>query len=1022
MSTPLWQAGTSYAPGAIVQPASTPAPQPSALDNGNFESGITGWTLDTGFAIGQYGAGTIHDGSWSLQFNQTAQQRAINDAVVEVVPGQSITASCQVQQGASSAGAAGARVEIGWYDASDDLISFSQGNLIDSGSGGAWHRSTLTATAPADAAYARFAVTAFRSTGTARLWVDSCTWDALILNLPDGLVFKAVQTNAGYSGSSEPVWPLVYGGTVVDNEVTWEAVYATRVVWEAEPLLVSGVSEPDWPLTADATVADGSITWVAMHNRITDEKCPQTAIVAIAAGKVFCADGDIIGYSATVNPLDWSSVDDAGFLPFGLQTYGSTPCTALGLYRSNLVAFNAEGYQMWQVDEDPANMALLDASPIDCRYARTVQPVSNDLVFCSAGGVRNIGTAGATGNIQAGQFGKAIDPLVLEKIRAGTYDPFALFWPSAGQYWIIFGDEAFVLTMNGGPSDASWSRYEFPDEITGWTLHEDDLYLLAGSKVWKMDDEQTADDVLECSATAVTETATTDIPSGADTLNQYSNSVLYPWNADEDDPRASLNIHTYSIQNIGNPSSWAAHSTHPLSDPGAFSIAGTFSTLEDALATANSEMERDFAYLMGYNAKTEGSLRLGELSKVAPYGDPAVDVEPRSIFLVYSPVPAQVYAAYQAAIDAGVSGGSYLNSLGIKVPGYSIYTDRYFNSYSTYGTYGGVWIYGGSGASPTHPYQTAVSRGDGTYNWGAASCLIQVDRDPGPPNASATLVAGSFKVLQEYLADVGDGTSQKPLNPCLEVGDVNDVQVYWEAAYADAVAAGTMDTGLVYGVDYPVAQAWAYDISTPRLGGDEIGISFTDATLTSIAAGGIWIATSPTPTPGYLVVGMDGQSAAPSQDAWTTLSLPDYSAEEFLAENADHYWTEGTWAYWLFDDPGFGFAESDTVSAILQRNCGEDGQPFSGYAAWHYVDFGRMGVDKQLEGLDLVVDGTVSISVGYDQKRNNLATTGYEIDGDTLPGDIIPLPLTAPSFQLRLTFAEGQAWEWQAASLWLTQG
>lgn len=1022
MTTPVWQAGVSYAPGAIVQPASTPAPQASPIDNGTFESGATGWTLDAGFSIGAYGSGTMFDGTQSLQFNATATQRAINDEVCAVIPGQVITASCQVQQGASSAGQAGARVEIGWYDSSDDLIGFQQGNLVDSGSGGAWHKSTLTATAPATAAYARFSVQAFRNSGSARLWVDSCTWDAMILELPDGLLFKAVQTNAGYSGSAEPTWPLVLGGTVVDNEVTWEAVYASRVVWEASPVLVSGATEPDWPTTAGAAVADGSITWVAMHNRVTDEKCPHGPVVAIAASKVFCADGDIVAYSATTNPLDWSTAEDAGYLPFGLQTYGRTPCAALGLYRSNLIAFNSEGYQMWQVDEDPANMALLDASPVDCKYPMSPQPVMGDLVFCSAGGVRNIGIAGATGNVQAGTFGKAIDPLVLAKIREGTYDPFALYWPSAGQYWLIFGDEAFVLTMNGGASDASWSRYEFPAELTGWTLHEDDLYLLAGEKVWRLDAETYADDVLSCELTTLTDTATDALPTGEDSLSGYSNSVLYPWNADQDDPRASLNTHTYSIRNIGNNDAWSGSGTYPLSNPGATTVAGSFSTLDDALATANAEMAREFSNLMGYNAKAKGSALQGELSKVDPYGDPATDVEPRTIFMAYSPVPAQVYAAYQAALDGGVSGGSYLNTLGIKAPGYNVYMDRYFNSYTTYGTYGGVWKYAGSSSTPTHPYQIAVSRGDGTYNWSVAACLIQVERDPGPPNGSATLVAGSFKVLQEYEADIGDGTSKKPLNPCLEVGDASDTQAFWEAAYAEAVADGDMEAGLTYGVDYPVTQTWAYYTDSPRIGGEEIGVLLESDDFAGIATDGVWVATSALPTPGYLLVGMNEPSGAPAQDAWTTLSVPSHSAAEFEASAAAEYWTEGTWAYWLFSEPDFQIALSENVTVQIQRNCEGAGTDFTGSLIWHYVDFGRLGVDKQLEGVDLVMEGTAQLTVGYDQRQFANATESYEVAGDTLTGDIIPLPLTAPSFQLRLTFDGGAAWEWQAAALWLTRG
>jgi hypothetical protein len=186
-------------------------------------------------------------------------------------------------------------------------------------------------------------------------------------------------------------------------------------------------------------------------------------------------------------------------LPFGLQTYGETPVSALGLYRSNLVAFNAQGFQMWQVDEDPQNHAILDAVPVGCDFHKSVHPVSNDLVFLTEQGIRNIGIAGASTNIQAGFFGKQIDPLVQEKLRvakAEGYEPKGLFWPAAGQYWLFFRDEAFVLTMNGGKDDMHWSRYIFPDEVTDWTLADDKLTLRAGDLVWEVDDALTEDDVL----------------------------------------------------------------------------------------------------------------------------------------------------------------------------------------------------------------------------------------------------------------------------------------------------------------------------------------------------------------------------------------------------------------------------------------------------------------------------------------------------------------------------------------------
>jgi hypothetical protein len=390
----------------------------------------------------------------------------------------------------------GAAVRVYWYDEDDMLITASEGNIVRGG-GSAWYASGVTATAPAGAATAKFGFSAFRNSGSHNILVDACTWDYAFTTPPNGLIFKAVQTNAGFSANTEPTWPTVLGNTVVDNQVTWEAVLTTRVTYEAHAILVSGSSEPTWPTAVGANVPDNTIIWQGVSGVISDTKCPNTTPVAIAASKVFAGDVDIISFSATINPLDWSTTNDAGYLPFGLQTYGSQPVAALGLYRSNLVAFNATGFQMWQVDQDPANMALLDAVPISCTYPRTVQPIGNDLAFLNAKGVRNVSIAGASTNLQADGVGQPIDSLVQPKVKAGTYTPIGLYWPFAGQYWLLFGPEAFVLTINGVKA-RSWSRYVFPEAITDWTLDGNDLILrTASDKIWRMDSDVTLDDVVD---------------------------------------------------------------------------------------------------------------------------------------------------------------------------------------------------------------------------------------------------------------------------------------------------------------------------------------------------------------------------------------------------------------------------------------------------------------------------------------------------------------------------------------------
>lgn len=507
MATQAWQAGKLYNPGALVRPLTAPPTAQSAPTNPEFEAGDSGWGTHTGMSIGAFGAGTAFTGTFSLRqsVSNPDPRTAINTNVVPVTPGHPINASCQIQQGSSSPGQAGGGLLINWYDAGMTLISQdlsgAGSGLVDSGSAGEWRTASLFATAPPTAAFAVLGVFTFLLGGGSPVYADMVSWDYVFSAPPTGLIFKAVQANAGYSGSAEPIWPTVLAGTVVDNQVTWEAVLTSRVTWKAFPILKSGATEPVFPTSDGSTVADNTIIWEATSGRITDPKCPQSKTVLIAASKVFAGDEDIIRYSATVNPLDWSTINDAGYLPFGLQKLGTNPVAALDLYRSNLVAFNANGFQMWQIDQDPASNAFLDAVPVPSVFHRASQPLANDLITLTPVGVRDIGIAAASTNLQAGGVGEQIDRLITAEIRlaaTGGYDPISLLWPATGQYWIMFQERVYVLTINSGKK-RSWSRYTFPAAITDWTLNGTQLYLRAGQLVWLLDADVLYDDQYEIS-------------------------------------------------------------------------------------------------------------------------------------------------------------------------------------------------------------------------------------------------------------------------------------------------------------------------------------------------------------------------------------------------------------------------------------------------------------------------------------------------------------------------------------------
>jgi hypothetical protein len=505
-----WSAGETVIPGTVVQPSTNQGAFVNAIPNGDFESGNDGnWVLGTGWSI--VNDGSAYQGSWSAAFGHTGSGffDTTMAAGQSVTPGQSVTATAYARGDSDGQ----ICLFLSWYDASNVLISTVKG-AFGNGGGGSYNPPnygpiSVTGSAPANAATVKAGFEFGTGSSSARSGrVDLVSWNLEKPAAVSQFLYEAVQADAASTGSTEPAWPTVAGNTVVDGGVTWKAIGTSIITWQAIPIMKSGAAQPAWPTAVGQSVSDGNMSWLCINRQVTDSKCPQTNAVALGASHVFAVDKDIVPYSAAVNPTDWTTANNAGYLPTGLNNYGANPAAALGLYRSNLVVFNAGGYQMWQVDPDPQNMALLDAQPVGSTWPRAIQSVADDLVFLTAVGVRNLAAAGPAASMQSGNTGQAIDPIVQARLQAGTYDPLSLYYPGRGQYWLIFGPEALVLTVHGGggfgsgyagyglsPGQKSWSRYVFPDTITDWTLNGGALYLrTAGNLVWKVDPTALLDD------------------------------------------------------------------------------------------------------------------------------------------------------------------------------------------------------------------------------------------------------------------------------------------------------------------------------------------------------------------------------------------------------------------------------------------------------------------------------------------------------------------------------------------------
>lgn len=138
------------------------------------------------------------------------------------------------------------------------------------------------------------------------------------------------------------------------------------------------------------------------------------------------------------------------------------------------------------------------------------------------------------------------------------------------------------------------------------------------------------------------------------------------------------------------------------------------------------------------------------------------------------------------------------------------------------------------------------------------------------------------------------------------------------------------------------------------------------------------------------------------------------------------------WSRYVFPFSIDGFAQlgddlyirsGDTIKRVSEQATSDihNGAeiPFGGTAQWSWLDFGQPGVTKMLEGFDLVASGDPSVSIGWDQTNTAAFTDPYQVTPDTVPGNIVPIMLSGPSFSMKVDFAPGQKWQLQGASLYV---
>lgn len=238
---------------------------------------------------------------------------------------------------------------------------------------------------------------------------------------------------------------------------------------------------------------DGSAT-----THVADANCPDTKGVVKLASKLFAINGDTVRFCKTGNPRDWSAVNDAGFLPTGLNSRGDRSANALGIYQNKLVVLTRDGAQVWIVDPDPTAMKLdTIVENVGTSFPRSVANVAGDLYFLSDYGFRSITTLQLTNNLADVDVGSPIDSLVRPETKIAGVFPRAFYFYGTGQYICAIGNQLFVYSISRTAKIAAWSRYFLPNAVDAFAELGQELYIRSGDSVYKLDPTVSTDDGLQ---------------------------------------------------------------------------------------------------------------------------------------------------------------------------------------------------------------------------------------------------------------------------------------------------------------------------------------------------------------------------------------------------------------------------------------------------------------------------------------------------------------------------------------------
>ena len=180
--------------------------------------------------------------------------------------------------------------------------------------------------------------------------------------------------------------------------------------------------------------------------------------------KTYITDGKNLRFSATLDMSDFAGTG-SGLIDVRTQDTAMGDLIGLEQYYSYLACFAGNAVQLWAMDPDPAQNALIQTlGNIGLAAPHAASQYGNgDVLFLSHSGVRSLRARDSSNAAVLNDLGSPIDPLITGKRAVLTATDAekikALVDPLSGHWWLVWGNEIHVYAYYPNSKVSAWSTF-----------------------------------------------------------------------------------------------------------------------------------------------------------------------------------------------------------------------------------------------------------------------------------------------------------------------------------------------------------------------------------------------------------------------------------------------------------------------------------------------------------------------------------------------------------------------------------